>query len=187
MATYLYQRFIIAFFKRKACPHSRFQQDNLFNLCNMSPVYMYVFTQESQAALDVANAATQNLEGQLAEIQSEKEQLKEQLQEMDKDRSVSPTENVSFLSRGLLIDVSTLQIVLEDKSLISRRLSCLCLHAGLKWSLTRHQSSREEIRGSTCRDTERKRTAQGTAARSGQRSKCKSIRQKMSPFYFKVF
>ena len=83
--------------------------------------------------------------------------------------------------------VSTLQIVLEDKLLISRRLSCLCLHAGIKWSLKRHQSSREEIRGSTCRDTERKRTAQGTAARSGQRSKCKSIRQKMPPFYFKVF
>ena len=54
--------------------------------------------QESKAALQATRVAAQKLEGQLAEIQSEKEQLKERLQEVDKDRIVSPTENVTILS-----------------------------------------------------------------------------------------
>ena len=44
--------------------------------------------QETQSVQEAASAAAQRLESQMAEIQSEKEQLKERLDEIDRDRTV---------------------------------------------------------------------------------------------------
>ena len=64
----------------------------------ISKTLVFFPMQEAQSVQEAANEAAQTLEIQLAEIQSKNKQLKERLQEVDKDRIVSPTENVTILS-----------------------------------------------------------------------------------------